>query len=150
MHFKVVQKSNQVPPLYVTTIYASNDPSAWLMLWNNLVRLSSTLPTVMWQVCGDFNEVRYAHEKVGGRPIYSRRVRKFNECLDKCGLEDLKAYGHTLSWNNQQSNRITCKLDRALAEERFVKNDYLFALQLEESFLQQKSHEHWLALDNTN
>ncbi|KAK1258550.1 hypothetical protein QJS04_geneDACA022909 [Acorus gramineus] len=75
---------------------------------------SSMLKDSSWLVGGDFNEVRYSSEKSGGKPVHSRRLRKFNSCIDDSGLQDLKAFGHTLSWNNRQDKRIMCRLDRFL------------------------------------
>ncbi|KAK1316673.1 hypothetical protein QJS10_CPA05g01847 [Acorus calamus] len=117
LHFRVTPISGHLSPFMVTAIYASNSSAERLLLWQNLSRLSTQ--TEPWLLCGDFNEVRYAYEKVGGRPIHTRQVRRFNECIERCSLEDLKATGHILSWNNQQSTRISCRLDRALGNHVF-------------------------------
>ncbi|KAK1297110.1 hypothetical protein QJS10_CPB15g01243 [Acorus calamus] len=71
-------------------------------------------------VRGDFNEVRFSSEKVGGQPVHARRLRKFNSCLESSSLQDLKAYGHTLSWSNRQDQRIWCRLDRVLVNAPFL------------------------------
>ncbi|KAK1316559.1 hypothetical protein QJS10_CPA05g01577 [Acorus calamus] len=68
----------------------------------------------------DFNEVRYNSEKVGGSSVHTRRLQKFNACISHSTLQDLKAYGHTLSWNNRQVTRIMCRLDRILVNSRFI------------------------------
>ncbi|KAK1278728.1 hypothetical protein QJS04_geneDACA020406 [Acorus gramineus] len=120
MHFRLISKLSSALLLFITVVYASNDPFDRLSLWHSLCRISSSF--AMWLVSRDFNEVRYAHEKEGGRPIHTRRAKKFNECIEKCGLEDLKACGHTLSWNNQQSNCIACRLDRTLDNNEFFMN----------------------------
>ncbi|KAK1298658.1 hypothetical protein QJS10_CPB14g01525 [Acorus calamus] len=73
-----------------------------------------------WIIGGDFNEVRYSHEKLGGQPVHSRRLRKFNSCILSSGLEDLKSIGHTLSWNNRQDSRIFCRLDRVMGNQPFI------------------------------
>ncbi|KAK1309975.1 hypothetical protein QJS10_CPA08g00990 [Acorus calamus] len=104
---------------YLTTIYASNLFSERLILWQTLIRFSGLMQASSWCVGGDFNEVRYSSEKLGGRPIHSRRVRKFNNCLISCSLEDLKSTGHTMSWCNQQESRICCRLDRILGNPPF-------------------------------
>ncbi|KAK1266738.1 hypothetical protein QJS04_geneDACA014619 [Acorus gramineus] len=64
---------------------------------------------------GDFNEVRYSNEKVGGRPANARRNRKFNECISKALLRDLKATRHTFSWSNRQDDHNMSRLGRILS-----------------------------------
>ncbi|KAK1315070.1 hypothetical protein QJS10_CPA06g00807 [Acorus calamus] len=44
-------------------------------------------------VGGDFNEVRFSKEKVGGSKVHSRRLRSFNSCLQHSELDDLKSIG---------------------------------------------------------
>ncbi|KAK1321772.1 hypothetical protein QJS10_CPA03g01344 [Acorus calamus] len=120
IHCQVTPKSPVIATTYyITAVYASNTFSERLSLWNSLIRLSGSMQASSWCIGGDFNEVRYNSEKLGGRPIHSRRVRKFNNCILSCSLEDLKSTGHTLSWNNQQENRICCRLDRIMANPTF-------------------------------
>ncbi|KAK1316156.1 hypothetical protein QJS10_CPA05g01918 [Acorus calamus] len=115
VHCKVLCKKTQLI-LHSTTVYASNIFSEHLMLWRTLCSLSSGLNASPWVVGGDFNVVRFSSEKVGGRPVHARRLHKFNSCLEHSSLQDLKAYGHTLSWNNRQDLRIWCRLDRVLGQ----------------------------------
>ncbi|KAK1302702.1 hypothetical protein QJS10_CPB12g01029 [Acorus calamus] len=107
----------------VTAVYASNSSVERINLWDSIKQLSSTIGHLGWIVGGDFNEVRFSNEKVGGLPIHSRRVRKFNSCVLLSGLDDLKAIGHTLSWCNRQSNQIMCRLDRVMGNQNFI-NEY--------------------------
>ncbi|KAK1307758.1 hypothetical protein QJS10_CPA09g00850 [Acorus calamus] len=89
-------------------------------LWDSIKSISSTISSSGWIVGGDFNEVRFSSEKVGGQSVHSRRLHKFNSCLLSSGLEDLKSFGNTLSWTNRQSNPIMCRLDRALGNQNFI------------------------------
>ncbi|KAK1278352.1 hypothetical protein QJS04_geneDACA014815 [Acorus gramineus] len=84
IHFRATPLVCSITSFLVTAVYASNSPSDRILLWNHLIRISDHLEP--WLICGDFNEVIFNHEKVGGRPINSRRVRKFNECLEACSL----------------------------------------------------------------
>ncbi|KAK1269437.1 hypothetical protein QJS04_geneDACA005015 [Acorus gramineus] len=88
--------------LLVTSVYASNQFSERLLLWQSILKLSEMVNSTPWLVGGDFNEVRFSSEKVGGSSVHSRRLRKFNTCISNSELRDLKAFGHTLLWNNQQ------------------------------------------------
>ncbi|KAK1284260.1 Trichome differentiation protein GL1 [Acorus calamus] len=115
-----IQCKKTLRSFYSTTIYASNTYSERLLLWNTITKLSSGLQGYPWIVGGDFNEVRYSSEKVGGRAVHPRRLRKFNSCIEMSSLQDLKALGHTLSWNNRQVVRIMCRLDRVLVNSSFT------------------------------
>ncbi|KAK1323417.1 hypothetical protein QJS10_CPA02g01110 [Acorus calamus] len=94
-----------------------------LHLWCSLIEISESVLLLPWLVGGDFNEVRYSNEKVGGRSAHVRRLRKFNECISKSLLSDLKAIGHTFSWSNHQADHIMSRLDRILVNSAFV-NDF--------------------------
>ncbi|KAK1292963.1 hypothetical protein QJS10_CPB17g00695 [Acorus calamus] len=115
---KISQRS-----FFITSVYASNNYLERLCLWCSLLEISKSISLLPWLVGGDFNEVRYSHEKVGGRPAHVRRLRKFNECISKSLLIDLKATGHTYSWSNHQADHIMSRLDRILVNSAFV-NDF--------------------------
>ncbi|KAK1269630.1 hypothetical protein QJS04_geneDACA018517 [Acorus gramineus] len=51
---------------------------------------------------------------------HARRLCKFNSCIQSCSLQDLKAIGYTLSWNNRQDSRIMYRLDRILVNNQFI------------------------------
>ncbi|KAK1297950.1 hypothetical protein QJS10_CPB14g01491 [Acorus calamus] len=105
---------------FITSVYASNCYSERTALWDSIKRIATSIGNMGWIVGGDFNEVRYSNEKVGGQPVHSRRLRKFNSCILSSGLEDLKSIGHSLSWNNRQVPRIFCRLDRVLGNQPFI------------------------------
>ncbi|KAK1282596.1 hypothetical protein QJS10_CPB22g00515 [Acorus calamus] len=113
VHCKVTSNSSQLS-YFLTTVYASNNASARTILWSNLRTLAQSIDNDQWIIGGDFNEVRFSHEKIGGRGAYTRRMARFNECISDCHLQDLKALGSHFSWSNQQQFRIACKLDRIL------------------------------------
>ncbi|KAK1308354.1 hypothetical protein QJS10_CPA09g00833 [Acorus calamus] len=69
---------------------------------------------------GDFNEVRFGHERVGGNSVHSRRLCRFNSCLFQAGIEDLKSVGNYMSWSNRQNNRIMCPLNKVLGNQAFI------------------------------
>lgn len=52
---------------FLTTVYAHNDPSDRIHLWNMLKDLNGPTDTP-WLVMGDFNVVLYTNEKAGGKP----------------------------------------------------------------------------------
>ncbi|KAK1310887.1 hypothetical protein QJS10_CPA08g00722 [Acorus calamus] len=103
---------------YVTIVYGSNSPADRQILWADLLRKAPHI-SIPWLVGGDFNEVRYTNEKLGGRALQTNRLMNFNSCIGQCNLFDLHATGNTLSWNNRQDNRIACRLDRLMANSEW-------------------------------
>ncbi|KAK1312665.1 hypothetical protein QJS10_CPA07g00491 [Acorus calamus] len=49
--------------------YASNNEQERLSLWDDLARTSLSSHSAPWLIGRDMNEVRYAFEKIGGRPL---------------------------------------------------------------------------------
>jgi hypothetical protein len=65
-----------------------------------------------WMILGDFNEILFSSEKEGGAPQGQRYMQAFQNCLNKCSLEDLGYTGDTFTWGR---GRLTELLDRAVA-----------------------------------
>ncbi|KAK1297818.1 hypothetical protein QJS10_CPB14g01359 [Acorus calamus] len=114
IHCKIIPTNEDIPSYFLTVIYASNSSSERNSLWGDLEILAGSANLSKWMVGGDFNEVRYAHEKLGGRPPHTRRLSRFNNCIEACHLQDLWGNGSSFSWCNNQDARIACKLDRVL------------------------------------
>ena len=74
--------------------------------------------TYPWIVVGDFNDVLEQNERIGRR-AHKRITGEFRECVEKCGIEDLKASGCYYTWYNKQDieNRVWAKLDRAMVNQ---------------------------------
>ncbi|KAF5194778.1 hypothetical protein FRX31_015633 [Thalictrum thalictroides] len=77
---------------YSTFVYASNNRTERGLLWDNLVHLSSSI-TTPWCVMGDFNNVMFSNERIGGQPVHPRETRDFVETMHAAGLTDLKSIG---------------------------------------------------------
>ncbi|XP_074293199.1 uncharacterized protein LOC141620157 [Silene latifolia] len=69
-----------------------------------------------WVVMGDFNIIRYSHEKIGTLPAHFPDMIDFNNCLSSCGVDDMQGTGNDFTWFNKQdpSTRVYSKLDRIL------------------------------------
>ncbi|KAK1326416.1 hypothetical protein QJS10_CPA01g01883 [Acorus calamus] len=91
-----------------------------LLLWNEMRNLVPISMHDQWIVGGDFNEIRYCHEKNGSDLFYSRRMARFNECIADCNLQDLRALGTQFSWSNNQDRRISGKLDRVVVNTKWL------------------------------
>ncbi|KAK1296072.1 hypothetical protein QJS10_CPB15g01200 [Acorus calamus] len=113
VHCKITLKSS-TKSLKFSIIYGSNSENERALLWRNLLA-SDPGSSMPWLVGGDFNEVRFSDEKLGGRPPNIRRLHKFNSCLEECNLHELHTVGQSFSWSNKQASRIACCLDRIVA-----------------------------------
>lgn len=79
-----------------SAVYAQNSQVVRSNLWNEFEQFRGVdLP---WLVAGDFNCIRYAHEKIGGDCPDFSTLFDFNNCLMEVGLNDLKWWGHKFTW----------------------------------------------------
>lgn len=68
---------------------------------------------------GDFNEIFYDSEKLGGVDKSESQIKAFREGCKDCGLRDLGYRGPRYTWwnNREEEVHIRCHLDRALAND---------------------------------
>ncbi|GAV72801.1 Exo_endo_phos domain-containing protein/DUF4283 domain-containing protein, partial [Cephalotus follicularis] len=102
--------------IFVSVVYGSCDYRERRDLWANLAHLSLRLKSMPWIVVGDFNVSRWPNEHSGGRPVFSKAMSEFRECIWKCELEDLRQTGCFLTWSNKRegADTVSKKLDRAM------------------------------------
>ncbi|XP_074287672.1 uncharacterized protein LOC141612823 [Silene latifolia] len=102
---------------HLTMVYAMNDVGERKELWANLTGFRRSIKGA-WVVCGDFNTVLVASERLGG---YStpEEMDDFNACIAECGITDSPAVGSLYTWSNKQdvSSRVYSKLDRVLVNK---------------------------------
>ncbi|KAA3467329.1 reverse transcriptase [Gossypium australe] len=74
-----------------------------------------------WLVKGDFNEIMYTFEKVGGIPRDERKMEAFRETLEDCQLEDIGYSEVWFTWErgNFAETNIKERLDRGVANEKW-------------------------------
>ncbi|RAL42418.1 hypothetical protein DM860_017598 [Cuscuta australis] len=115
----------------LTLIYAHNDPHKRKELWDKLNKLSSS---TAWCIMGDFNTVLHLDERIGGNPVSWEEIKEFQQCLSRCGLEDLPYEGPKFTWNNNQGTgkRIYSKLDRVMSNLDWI-NKFDLKAHLKES-----------------
>lgn len=103
-----------------TFVYASNDLNERYDLWNSLMMLGQSIASP-WLVCGDFNNPLFLNERMGS-PVLHYEIEGFRNCVDNCGLMDVKASGCFFTWNNKQSgeHRVFSKIDRMLVNESWL------------------------------
>jgi hypothetical protein len=82
-----------------------------------LMRILKNQYDMAWLCLGDFNEILFESEKVGGRRKAQSSIEKFRHALEDCGLDDLGFVGDAFTWRNhhhQAEGYIKQRLDRAV------------------------------------
>ncbi|XP_071727038.1 uncharacterized protein [Rutidosis leptorrhynchoides] len=69
---------------------------------------------VAWVLCGDFNEVRYEHERKK-----ERRASRFNDFIEENGLLEVPLVGKKFIWISDDGVKFS-KLDRLLVSDNFA------------------------------
>ncbi|KAK1283428.1 hypothetical protein QJS10_CPB21g01609 [Acorus calamus] len=120
IHCKIIPAKGDIPSYFITVIYASNSSNERNSLWGDLEILAGSANLSKWMVGEDFNEVRYAHEKLGGCPPHIRSLSRFNNCIEACHLQDLWGSDSSFSWCNNKDARIASKLDHVLVNLQWM------------------------------
>lgn len=78
---------------------------------------------------GDFNAIRWDHEKRGGALSEISSNQQFNDCIDGCGLDDFPVSGPHFTWSNSSTglNRVECRFDRILLNQLFTQSSINFS-----------------------
>ncbi|XP_057248206.1 uncharacterized protein LOC130590191 [Beta vulgaris subsp. vulgaris] len=118
IHCMVEVVSNKTK-FFCTVVYAFNQAEKRGGLWKDLVDFESKVK-LPWCL-GDFNCMMNREERMGGNSREADLL-PLRECVDKCGLSDLKSTGAFYTWNNKQEGeaRVFSKLDRALCNEKWL------------------------------
>lgn len=120
IHAKLVSIANDVS-CFATFVYGSNYIHERNKLWADIVKIASRFQHEPWVVLGDFNAIRFSHEKEGGTRKWPRHMNDFNKCVLDSSLEDLKYTGMFFTWqNNNGDYLIRRKLDRVLVNDRWL------------------------------
>ena len=91
--------------------------TTWKLL--KIMRDRSNLP---WLCCGDFNEIMFSCEKVGGPPRSENSMENFRQTLVECDLHDIGYEGDAFTWRNHHhkvDSYVKERLDRAVANSEW-------------------------------
>ena len=122
IHVKLVSHDKEVS-YNATFVYGSNHIHVRRNLWADILKLASCIQHEPWVVLGDFNAIRYSHEKDGGSRKWPNHMNELNSCICGCMLEDLKYRGLFYTWqNNNGDYLIRRKLDRVLVNDQWIQN----------------------------
>ncbi|XP_073130129.1 uncharacterized protein [Henckelia pumila] len=99
-----------------TGFYGHPEAALRRISWDLLQRLKaiSELRDFPWLVGGDFNEICYDSEKLGGNRKSPSHLQAFRDTLELCALQDISCFGEFFTWvNRRESNHaIFERLDR--------------------------------------
>nr|XP_029145187.1 uncharacterized protein LOC114924518 [Arachis hypogaea] len=107
-------KDNENRNWYCTCVYGSPQPGTRSSLWEELENFAATIQGP-WCVGGDFNSI-ISLEETGGSFNLSQDSRRFQDCIQNCGLKDLGFSGPPFTW---QRNRVKRRLDQLLCNLGF-------------------------------
>ncbi|GJS00381.1 RNA-directed DNA polymerase, eukaryota [Tanacetum coccineum] len=100
--------------LLLISVYAPQELSEKRALWNYLRSLIDR-----WDgdtvVMGDFNEVRYDHERFGSS-FNTQGAKAFNHFISQAGLVDIPLEGYSFTWAHKSASKMS-KLDRFLISD---------------------------------
>lgn len=103
-------------------VYAENKHCLRVPLFCKLVDLASQKSNVPTVWMGDFNAIRYLHEKVGGSNSWSSDKEFFNASVLQASLDDITYVGCQFTWANKQTDGhyIASKIDRVLGNDKWL------------------------------
>ncbi|GJS12092.1 RNA-directed DNA polymerase, eukaryota [Tanacetum coccineum] len=97
--------------ILIIFVYAPQDLNERKMLWEFFRHLIDSWD-VEYVLLGDFNEVRYEHERHGSF-FNPHGANSFNNFITSTGLIDLPLEGYSFTWSHKSASKMS-KLDRFL------------------------------------
>ncbi|XP_073152580.1 uncharacterized protein [Henckelia pumila] len=105
-----------------TGFYGNPILSQRKLSWQLLRRLEGIheLKNLPWLIGGDFNEILFESEKMGGQRRSIVQMTAFSNVMEDCGLHDLGCTGDPFTWCNKHKgdemlfarlDRFVCNLD---------------------------------------
>ncbi|XP_056692013.1 uncharacterized protein [Spinacia oleracea] len=128
------------PSFHSTFIYAFNTNAQRKELWRDLKSIKVIGP---WVLCGDLNCVMTSEERVGSI-VRQSEVEDIVDCMQECGMEDIRCVDNSFTWNNKQQGaaRVFSKLDRIMGNLAW-QNTYSTA---EVCFMREGQFDHCLGI----
>ena len=120
IHTKVTIQATRAS-FYSSFIYGYNSVAGRAKLWEDIVRISSSVQNDPWILQGDFNVVRFHDEKVGGDLSWAGHMEELEDCCFHSELDDLTYSGHHMTRSNKSlgDKLISEKLDRVLVNQEW-------------------------------
>ena len=110
-----ISSSSVDTPAYVTFIYGPPDEHERNLCWQEVRRIARSIND-SWLCVGDYNDILFQDEKLGGNPRAMRKLLNFQCFVADCELMDLGFNGYRFTWRNNREgdDLIEERLDRAL------------------------------------
>jgi hypothetical protein len=113
----------------ITNVYAASTPELRPAFLEELKEIAPT-DGVPWLICGDFNMIRFGHEKNDDN-FKAREADAFNDTINDLSLIELPLIDRRFTWSNQRANPTLERIDRAfinLAWDAVLPNSILSSL----------------------
>lgn len=130
-----VKKSNQFMFCKITVldgdfsffaifVYAENKHVLRMPLFSDICTIAKSHSSFPVVCLGDFNAVRFAHEKIGGNSCWDNSKESLNVTILESDMDDLSYQGCQFTWANKrgEGDFITSKLDRVLVNEKWLES----------------------------
>ncbi|KAL8473801.1 hypothetical protein ACS0TY_030599 [Phlomoides rotata] len=109
-----------------TGCYAPSNAGERKPFWDLLRKLNSLKSDLneKWILGGDFNEIMFPSEKLGGSRKNNSSTQNFLSCLKDIGVTNVKTLGPKFTWTNKRTrnDRVQEKLDRFLANKSWLES----------------------------
>ncbi|KAL8107899.1 hypothetical protein AgCh_024343 [Apium graveolens] len=114
------------------------------------------------EITGDFNDMLFGFEKVGGRPHPRYLLEGFNNTIMECGLEDLGFNGSAFTWEKSRGTEAWIQERGVLRKLRSrrdgygvrryneVRWEFLKLLEQQEVYWKQRAKQFWLQEGDQN
>lgn len=105
---------------WVSLVYGLNKAKERTSLWNE-IKQHCKIAQGPWMIGGDFNNVLHTNERIGS-VVQWHEIRDFQECVNTCGVQDIKAIGSFFTWNNKHEadTRVFSRIDRLLVNDDWL------------------------------
>lgn len=119
IHCKVKHKGSRMR-FNMTMVYGFNEQAARRKLWEDINQIGAKMDEP-WAVMGDFNCILNREERIGSR-VTMAETRDFRQCIEACGLKDLRSSGAFIMWNNKQGgdSRVYNRIDKVLVNTEWI------------------------------
>ncbi|XP_042944657.1 uncharacterized protein LOC122278542 [Carya illinoinensis] len=126
IHAIIAEEEQESRRWFLTGIYGFPKVASRHLTWT-LMRSLKNVDNLGWLLIGDFNEIIHQAEKWGGVDRPEWQMKNFRDAIDDCGIKDLGYQGCPYTWSNrrEESECISARLDRALANEVWCLNNPL-------------------------
>ncbi|XP_010694730.1 uncharacterized protein LOC104907492 [Beta vulgaris subsp. vulgaris] len=103
-----------------TFVYVFHDLHSRAPLWEGIKEIKRKADGG-WVLMGGFNVLSSVEDRIGSSVRVSE-IRPMLECMNECGLSDVKASGRYFTWSNKQegSARVFSRIDRVITNSMWL------------------------------